>query len=117
MFAFVFTVLGVLPLRTGGVVRPWALGVAFAFLLIALARPALLRPLNKVWTLLGLLLGRIVNPIVTGILFFVAFTPAGLLSRLLGKDLLRLKPAPEASSYWIVRQPPGPAPDSMTKQF
>ena len=94
-----------------------ALAVAGAFLLVALLLPAFLRPLNKAWTLLGLLLGRIVNPVVTAILFYFVFTPAGLVSRLLGKDPLLLKFAPRADTYWIARQPPGPRPETMSQQF
>ena len=117
VFATVFTVLSLWPLRAGGHVRARALGVAGVFLLVALLRPALLHPLNRVWTILGLLLGRIVNPVVTAVLFFVVFTPAGLISRLLGKDPLRLKPAGETDTYWINRDPPGPQSETMEKQF
>jgi hypothetical protein len=69
------------------------------------------------WTALGLLMGRLVNPVVTAILFYIVITPVGLIARLLGKDLLRLKLVPGADSYWIRRMPPGPAPASMNKQF
>lgn len=69
------------------------------------------------WNMLGQLLGRIMNPIVYGVLFFLIVTPAGLISRLRGRDPLRLKLAPEAETYWIIRQPPGPPPESMSKQF
>jgi hypothetical protein len=50
-------------------------------------------------------------------MFFLVFVPAGFISRLLGKDPLRLKLEPNAESYWILRDPPGPAPDSMRNQF
>lgn len=93
------------------------LWVAGVFLVAALLRPASLHPLNRVWTRLGFLLARIVNPVVTAVLFFVVFTPAGLVARLLGKDPLRLKPAPETDSYWIIRHPPGPQSETMSKQF
>ena len=117
VFASYFAVLRLLPLRTGGRVRLPVLGVAGIFLVVASLRPAILHPLNRVWTMLGLLLGRIVNPIVTAVLFFLVFTPAGLISRLLGKDPLRLKPARETASYWIIRHPPGPQSESMSKPF
>jgi hypothetical protein len=73
--------------------------------------------LNWAWTKLGLLLGKIVNPIVIGILFFLVFVPAAVVMRMLGKDALRLKPDRSRSSYWIVRNPPGPQPESMLRQF
>ena len=117
VFAGAFTFLSLWPLRNGGHVRIPLLGIAAVFLLIAVVMPRILGPLNKAWAKLGLLMGRVVNPIVTAILFFAVFTPAGIFIRLLGKDPLRLKPSKELDSYWIVRNPPGPQPDSMSKQF
>jgi hypothetical protein len=49
--------------------------------------------------------------------FYLVVTPIGLLMRALKKDLLRLKLDPAAKSYWIVREPPAPKPQSMSKQF
>ena len=117
VFALVFAVLGLWPLRAGGQARLPGLAVAGVFLILAIVRPAFLNPMNKAWTLFGVLLGRIVNPIVTAVLFILVFTPAGLLSRFLGKDPLRLQREPTAQTYWIVRQPPGPQPATMLKQF
>lgn len=116
-FAAFFTFLGLWPFLSGGNVRLPAMGAAAVFLLVAIFFPALLRPLNRLWMKLGLLLGRIVNPIVTAVLFFLVFTPSGLVRRWLGKDPLRLKREPEASTYWITKDPPGPLPETMTKQF
>ena len=117
VFAAGCALLGLWPLLKRVPVRWPLLSLAWVFLVTALIRPGLLRPLNKVWTMFGLLLGRIVNPIMTAVLFFLVFTPAGIIGRLLGKDPLRLKRAPDASTYWIVRNPPGPAPETMAKQF
>ena len=79
--------------------------------------PAALAPLNRVWTRFGLLLHRIVSPVVLGVMFFVVVTPTGLLMRALGKDPLRLRLTVTQRSYWIDRQPPGPAPDTLNNQF
>ena len=76
-----------------------------------------LAPLNKWWTKLGVLLYRIVSPVVLGLLFYLTVTPIALLLRLLGKDPLRLRRDPDGASYWIDRTPPGPAPESMKNQF
>jgi hypothetical protein len=113
----VLLLAGLAPLRRGGSVRMWALAVALAFLVPAVVRPSLLHPLNRLWTALGLLLGRIVNPIVTSVLFFVVFTPGAILMRLLGKDLLGLRDGEDRTSYWSKRQSPGPEPESMVNQF
>jgi hypothetical protein len=65
---------------------------------------------------LGLLLHRIVNPMVMGLLFYGTIWPTGLVMRMRGRDLLRLKRDPSAASYWIARVP-GPAPETMKDQF
>jgi len=97
--------------------RIWALPIAAAFLLVAIVRPVLLAPLNKLWARLGLLLNRITNPVIMVILFYVAVTPIAFLMRLAGKDQLSLKWEPGARSYWVPRTPPGPPPESMRDQF
>jgi hypothetical protein len=117
IFAAFFCIIGLLPLFSRGEVRPWALGVAAVFAVIAFAVPSILTPLNKAWMRLGLLLHRVVNPIVLGLMFLIAIVPVGLLMRLFGKDLLRLKFSSEASSYWIIRDPKGPDPRSLNRQF
>jgi hypothetical protein len=52
-----------------------------------------------------------------GFMFFIVVTPIGLLLRMLKKDILRLRIDRQAPSYWIPREPPGPAPESMKNQF
>ena len=118
VFAAVFAIVALWPL-TGedGAIRLWSVAIAAAFLAIALLRPRLLAPLNGVWTRFGLLLHRVVNPIVMAVLFYLTVTPTALIMSALGKDLLRLKRDPAAKSYWIERKPPGPAPDTMSNQF
>ena len=100
-----------------GQVWPWTGGVAVLFLAAALLRPAILNPLNRLWLKFGLLLHSVVNPVIMALLFYGTVLPTGLVMRALGKDLLRLKRQPEAESYWIVRAPPGPAPETMKDQF
>ena len=117
MFAGAFAAIGLLPLIVGGAIRLWALLVGAIFLLAALVFPAVLRPLNRLWLKFGLLLHKIVSPVVLGIMFFLVITPIGLFLRARGKDPLRLKPNPRSSSYWIERVPPGPAPESIKDQF
>jgi hypothetical protein len=93
------------------------LGLSALFLVVALTAARILRPLNILWFTFGRLLHKIVSPLIMVTLFFVAVTPISLIMRLSGKDPLRLKMEPEAESYWLDRDPPGPAPDSLTKQF
>lgn len=118
VFAGVCVVMGLWPL----VFRHapphwWALGAGAGFLGLALAAPGLLAPLNRLWYRFGLLLHKIMQPLIMGLLYVVAIVPVGLALKLAGKDLLRLKREPEADSYWIPREPPAPKPGSMRKQF
>jgi len=114
----VFLILVALaPLRTHHSIRWWALAPAVLILAAAAVRPAWLHPLNRAWTGLGLLLGRVVTPIVTGVLFFLVVTPVAFLLRLFGKDPLRLARDAQAPTYWIERKPPGPPAESMVNQF
>lgn len=96
---------------------PWSGGSAALLLAVALVRPQALNPLNRLWLKFGLLLHRVVNPIVMALLFFGTVWPTGFVMRVMGRDLLRLKREPDAASYWIVRQPPGPSPETMRDQF
>jgi hypothetical protein len=117
VFAAFFLIVGALPLFKGGAPRLWSFGVAAVFLVIALAVPRLLAPLNRVWTKIGLLLNSVVSPLVMGLLFYAVVMPVGMLMRAMGKEPLRLRLQRDAKSYWIKRQPPGPAPDTMKNQF
>ena len=90
---------------------------ALAFLAVAFIMPEALRPLNRLWMRFGMLLHRVLNPVILGILFFAVFTPMGLVMRLFGADLLRLRPRPAGESYWISRAEENLAPSVMTNQF
>lgn len=117
VFAAVFSVIGLWPLIHGGALRFWALAIGAVFFILALTWTKPLRPLNRLWTRLGLLLHAVVNPAVMGLLFFGTVLPIGLFLRLTGKDLLNLRRNSEARTYWIERKPPGPQPETMIHQF
>ena len=53
--------------------------------------PASLRGVYRGWMRIGLLLNRIVSPIVLGIVFFLVVTPMGLIMRLTGRDPMARK--------------------------
>jgi hypothetical protein len=117
VMAAAFAVITLINVWHVGRAWPWTGTVAAFFLVFAAFRPATLRPLNWIWFKLGLLLHKVVNPIVMALVFFGAVVPTGLIVRLLGKDLLRLRGQADANSYWIERRPTGPAPESMKDQF
>jgi hypothetical protein len=117
-FAIVLAVLGIPSAWRGWWIGPvWFFITALAFAAATLVRPDILAPLNRVWLSFGLLLHKTVTPVVMGAIFILVFTPMGLLMRAFGKDFLRLKRDRQAASYWIPREPPGPAPDSLKNQF
>lgn len=117
VFTVVFAIVACWPVMRGHPPRWWGVAAAAAFLAASLLAPRILAPLNRIWLWIGLLLHAIVSPIVLGVVFFSTVTPIGLLLRALGKDPLRLRFDRTARTYWIERRPPGPAGDSMPKQF
>lgn len=92
-------------------------GFGLALIALGLLAPASLSGLNRAWMRLGLILFRVVNPIVLGLIYATTMVPIGLMMRAAGRDPLHRKVDPDAASYWIRRDPPGPKPDSMINQF
>jgi hypothetical protein len=117
VFAGFFALVSGLSWWRGHAAWHWTLPLAAVFLVIAYTYPKVLAPLNLLWMKFGLLLHKIVTPVILGLLFFVTITPIGLLARACGKDFLRLRLDRGAKSYWIERAPPGPPPQSMKNQF
>jgi len=117
LFVTVFLIIGLWPFVFGDALRSWPLIVSGLVAVVTMAAPALLTIPNRLWLRLGLLLHRIVSPVVLAIMFYLVVMPMGLLMRAFGKDFLRLRRSDSAESYWIKRDPPGPQPDSMPRQF
>ena len=112
LFFILFLIIGLYPLKNGLNIRLWSLGLSFVFLIITFIRPNLFTPLNKLWIQFGILLGKIISPIVMGLVFFFVVTPIGILVRLFKKDVMGLKK--KETSYWINREDKV---QSMRKQF
>ena len=113
LFFFVFIIISFWPLLNGGNVRIWSIVIAIIFLTLALVKPQILNPLTKLWIKFGELIGKIISPIVIGLIYFVILTPIGLLMRIFNKDLLNLKFS-KKNSYWIKRETKL---NSMDKQY
>jgi hypothetical protein len=117
VFAGFFALLGALGLYHGGTSWYYWFPLAALFAALAYAAPSVLAPLNRLWAIFGHLLHTVISPLVLGVLFYVCVTPIGVLMRLTGKDPMRQRFEPAAKSYWIIREPPGPAPETFKNQF
>ena len=100
VFSIVFIIIAFWPLLDDKSYRLWAIIISLIFLILALIDSKLLTPLNDLWFKIGILLGKIVSPLVMGIIFFVIVTPIALLMKLFKKDVLNLK-FNKNNSYWI----------------
>ena len=114
VFFTVFLIVALWPLKYEEDIRLWSLALSIIFLILGVLNSKLLTPLNKLWFKFGIFLGRIVSPIVMGIVFFLVVTPTGVFMRLLGKDLLKTSKVKHTSTYWIKRDKQQ---STMKKQF
>lgn len=117
VFTGFFALVGLWPIVHGRPMRLWCLGVSVVLALITLVKADLLHPFNLVWMKFSALLSKIMNPIVLGLAFVVIFIPSRLLLWLTNNDPLKRRWEPETGSYWITREHPGPAPESMRHQY
>ena len=102
LFFIIFLLIALWPLLNSEFIRMWALGIASIFLVLGFINSKILTPVKKSWIKLGEILGKIIAPIVMGLIYFLIITPIGLLMRLVGKDVLNLK-FNKNDSYWIKR--------------
>jgi saxitoxin biosynthesis operon SxtJ-like protein len=117
LIAAVCGVIGGVRLGLGHAHAGWWLGIALAVLLLALFWTPPLALLNRLWFRFGLLLYKVVNPLVMAAIFYSTMVPIGLFLRLRGKDPLRLRREPDVPTYWLPHDPPGPPPETMRNQF
>ena len=113
VFFIVFLLIALYPLLKGNDLRIWSLLISFIFLALGLINSKILTPLNKLWFKFGLLLGKIISPLIMGFIFFIVVTPIGIIMRLLRKDLLNLK-YNQKKTYWIEKTGPK---SKMKNQF
>ncbi len=112
LFFILFLIIGLYPLKSEGLIRIWSVVLSLVFLIITIIRPNLFTFINKLWIQFGILLGKIISPIVMGLVFFFVVTPIGILVRIFKKDVMGLKRG--TNTYWINRENKL---QSMKKQF
>ena len=113
VFFVVFLLIAIYPLINGGDIRIWSATISFVFLVLGLLNSSILTPLNKIWFKFGIILGKIISPVIMAIIFFLVVTPTGLIMRILRKDVLNLK-YNQNKSYWIEKEGPK---SKMKNQF
>ena len=113
VFFVVFLLIAFYPLINQGEIRIWSVLISLLFLILGIINSKILTPLNKVWFKFGIFLGKLISPVVMGIIFFLVVTPIAFLMRMLNKDLLNLK-FNKKSSYWIEKTDPK---STMKNQF
>jgi hypothetical protein len=112
LFFILFLIIGLWPLTSSGAIRIWSIILSLVFLIITIIKPNLFTFLNKLWVKFGIILGKIISPIIMSLIFFFVVTPIGMLVKILRKDVMGLKRG--TSSYWINREDKL---QSMKKQF
>ncbi len=105
VFFVVFLLISLYPLINDESIRIWSLIISLIFLVLGIINSRLLFPLNKLWFKFGMFLGKIISPVIMGVIFFLVVTPIGIIMRLLGKDVLNLKYS-DYNSYWIEKTGP-----------
>ena len=113
VFFIVFSLIALYPLLKGNDLRIWSLVISFVFLALGLINSQILTPLNRLWFKFGLLIGKLISPLIMAIIFFIVVTPIGIIMRLLKKDLLNLKNN-KKETYWINKTGPK---SKMKNQF
>ena len=113
VFFIFFLILSLWPLINEGNIRFSFIVISVIFLILGIINSKILTPLNHLWFKFGLFLGKIVSPIVMGVVFFFVVTPTGILMRLIGKDILSIKKN-NSKSYWIEKSGPK---SKMKNQF
>ena len=113
VFFIVFFLISIYPLFNNESVYYWSLILSLAFLILGLLNSKLLYPLNFIWFKFGILLGRIVSPIIMGVIFFLVVTPTSILLKIFGKDVLKLK-YNNSKTYWLDKNEPK---SKMKNQF
>ena len=113
VFFIVFLLIALYPVINNEEIRVWSLIVSLIFLVLGLLNSKILNPLNQIWFKFGILLGRIISPLIMAIIFFFVVTPIGLIMRILGKDVLNLR-YNDNKTYWIEKTGPK---SKMKNQF
>ena len=102
-FSFIFLIISLWPLKNGYEIRNWSLIISIIFFILGIMNSKILTPFNKARMRFGFFLGKVISPIVMGVIYFAVVTPIGLLMRIFGKDILNLKKN-NKNTYWLDKE-------------
>ena len=117
VFTVVFSIIALWPLLYGEPIRVWSAVISGVLLLVAIFKPSLLQLLNQLWLRFGMVLHKIISPIVMGLLFFFTVTPIAVIFSLIGKDPLNRRFDNTLETYWVERDPEEFNSETMKNQF
>jgi hypothetical protein len=83
---------------------PYYLGVGIGFLFFGFIFPNTLKYVYMVWMGFAVVMGFVMSRLILSLLFFLLFTPVGIVTRFLAKDLLKENWDKDTKSYWIIRE-------------
>ena len=101
VFFIFFTIIAFYSVLNNNGIRFWSLIIGFIFLFLGLVNSPLLKPLNLIWFKFGLFLGKLISPIIMGIVYFIVVFPTFLLLKLFKRNYLNIKYEKNKVSYWI----------------
>jgi len=104
VFFIIFLIIGIWPLKSGLDIRIVPLIISLIFLILGIFNSNLLKPLNFLWMKFGLMLGKFMNPIIRGIIYYLTVVPTGLIFKILNKNLLNIKKKDNQKSYWVIKE-------------
>ena len=94
------------------------LSLAALFLFLGLVLPHLLKPAQKTWMTVAVLMGWVMTRVILSVLFYLLLTPTGLLAKLFGKRFLDTRfPGKSAQSYWIKKEKLSIKKEDYERQF
>jgi hypothetical protein len=115
--AIVVALFALLLILTGkSHISGWFAAIGLVVAAVCYFIPSVGRIVYLPWMAVTYVLGRIISPFVTAIIFYLLVTPIALINRLMGKDRLRLKKPKNARTYFVDHTDPIDK-DSFRRQF
>ena len=104
VFFAIFLIIALWPLKSNSDIRIIPLLISITFLILGLVNSNSLKPLNFIWMKFGLMLGKFMNPIIMGLIYYLTVVPTGLIFKILNKNLLNIKKNNGQKTYWIIKK-------------